>query len=366
MKRILVVFFALLTFSFAESHLMRFADVQGNKIVFTFENDLWLVEIDEQSFKGVAQRITRSNGIERFAKFSSDGSKIAFTANYEGNNDVYLMDLNRVDRTPIRLTYHPHSDLVLDWMPDGEHILFRAAREYPFRGHKLYKVAATGGFPEKLSVDRAGLASVSPDGKQLAYNRISREFRTWKRHQGGTAQDIWVGSLDKMNYKPVTTFPGTDNFPMWYNDYIYFVSDRSDGTLNLYKFHVPSAKITRLTHYNDYDIKYPSIGDRYIVYQYAETLYLFDLENEQTIKLNISVPTDRSMARLKPIDGSKYTGSFALSPDGNRVVMEMRGEVINLPAEKGPVYNLTNTSGIREKGAIWSPDGNNVVYLSDK
>ncbi len=363
LKRIFAFLF-FLAFSFnlatAESHLMRFADVSETDIVFTYENDLWLVPIDG----GKAKRITNSEGTEIFAKFSPDGSKIAFTANYDGGNDVYVMEKD--GSTPVRLTYHPASDLVLDWFPDGKHILFRSVREYPTRAHMIYKVSVDGGMPVKLPVDRAGLASLSPDAKSVAYNRGSREFRTWKRHKGGTAQDIWVGSFEKGDFARITTFEGTDNFPMWRGNFIYFVSDREDGTLNLFKYDLSAKQTTRLTFYNDYDVKYPSIGKNHIVYQYGESIYLFDLKTEKSKLVNIETFSDAVLTREDYIDAEKFTGGFHLSPEGKRAVMDIRGEIINLPADEGVVYNLSESSASREKNPVWSPDGKWIAFFSDK
>ena len=366
MGKLILFLFMILFFSIAviqaESFLMRYADVSAENIVFTYESDLWLVSING----GKAKRITRSNGSEVFAKFSPDGSMLAFTANYDGGSDVYIMDVN--GSIPKRLTYHPAQDLVLDWFPDGKHILFRSRREWPYRADMLYKVSVDGGMPEKLPVDRAGLASLSPDGKMLAYNRISREFRNWKRYQGGRAQDIWVGSLIKMDYQPITDFIGTDNFPMWYKDQIYFTSDREDGTLNIYKINPTTKETKRLTNYNDYDVKLPSLGDRYIIFQNAASLYLLDLENEsaQPKKVNIEIPTDGTILREDYIEATDFTGAFGLSPSGKRALIEIRGEIINLPAEEGIIYNLSQESGSREKNPAWSPDGKKVAFLSDK
>ncbi|HES59392.1 MAG TPA: hypothetical protein ENO18_03085, partial [Caldithrix sp.] len=357
-----MLLFLIISIGRAESFLMRYADVSADNIVFTYESDLWLVSVNG----GKAKRITRSNGSEVFAKFSPDGKMLAFTANYDGGSDVYIMDIN--GGIPKRLTYHPAQDFVLDWFPDGKHILFRSRRAWPYRGDMLYKVSIDGGIPEKMPVDRAGLASISPDGKMLAYNRISREFRNWKRHQGGTAQDIWVGSLSKMDYQPITDFIGTDNFPMWYKDQIYFTSDREDGTLNIYKINPATKETIRLTHYKNYDVKLPSLGDKYIVFQNAAQLYLLDLENEtsQPKKINIEVPTDGTILREEYIDAAKFTGAFGLSPSGSRALIEIRGEIINLPAEEGVIYNLSQASGSREKNPAWSPDGKKIVFLSDK
>ena len=361
---VLLILFLVLIFNSlqAESHLMRYADVSSDKIVFTYESDLWLVAFEG----GKAKRITRSNGLEVFAKFSPDGKMLAFTANYDGGSDVYIMAVD--GGIPKRLTYHPAQDLVLDWFPDGKHILFRSRREWPYRADMVYKVSIDGGMPEKLPVDRAGLATISPNGKMIAYNRGSREFRTWKRHQGGTAQDIWIGSFANMDYKPITDFVGTDNFPMWYKDTIYFTSDRDDGTLNLFKINPSTKETSRLTFYKDYDVKFPSLGDKYIVFQNAAELNLFDLENESAkpIKINIEIPTDATIVREDFVDASKFTGAFGLSSSGKRALVEMRGEIVNFPTEEGIIYNVSRASGSREKNPAWSPDSKKVVFLSDR
>ena len=290
MRRIFFILSALLIIgqSFAdESRLMRFADVSQDKIVFTYEDDLWIVDIDG----GIAKRITRADGLEIYAKFSPDGSKLAFTANYDGGNDVYIMDSE--GGIPKRLTWHPASDLVLDWFPDGKYIMFRSRREYPNGTDRIYKVSISGGMPVKLPVDQAGLATLSDDGESVAYNRISREFRTWKRYKGGMAQDIWVGKFSDKNYRLVTSFNGTDNWPMWRGDNLYFTSDRNDGTMNLYMKNLKSEdKPVQLTFSKLYDVKYPSIGPNHIVYQQEGFLNLYDLNRGKTERLKIDVPTD--------------------------------------------------------------------------
>lgn len=339
---------------------MRYADVSEKHIVFTYESDLWLVSIEG----GEARRITRDDGSEVFAKFSPDGKKLAFTANYDGGSDVYVMDVN--SSIPVRLTYHPAQDLVLDWYPDGKSILFRSRREYPFRADMLYKISIEGGMPEKLPVDRAGLASLSPNADQIAYNRNSREFRNWKRHQGGTAQDIWVGSLSTKDYQKITSFVGTDNFPMWHGEAIYFNSDREDGTMNLYQYHLGSKQIERLTPYKDFDVKYPSLGVNHIVYQYKESTHLLNLTDGTLRKVNIHIPTDQVITRNAFIENSRFVGGFGLSPKGSRVVMDIRGEIVNIPADEGVSYQLTQSSSSHEKNPVWSPDGKWIAFFSDK
>lgn len=342
------------------THLMRYADVHRDQLVFTYEGDLWLASTEG----GDARRITNDPGSEVFGKFSPDGKHLAFTAQYDGGTDVYVMDAR--GGPPRRLTFHPAPDLVLGWFPDGKHVLFRSRREYPFRGEEIYQVSIDGGMPQKLPVDRAGLTALSPDGKQIAYNRISRETRTWKRHQGGTAQDIWMGSLEKLDYRKITDWPGTDNYPMWRGNAIYFTSDREHGTLNIYKYDLTTQEVTALTSYKDYDVKYPSMGVDQIVYQYGETLHLLDLNTGKTRMVPARIPTDRVRMRPEFVDVSPKTGSFSLSPTGKRMLLEARGEILNLPVEDGEPINLTKTTGSREKNAAWSPDGRWVAFFSDR
>jgi len=341
-------------------HLMRLADVHEDWIVFTYEDDLWLVP----SSGGAARRLTNDPGTEAWAKFSPDGRLIAFTGQYDGGTDVYVMDAQ--GGVPRRLTYHPAADRVLGWWPDGRSVLFRSNRDYPTRGEEVYRIALDGGMPEKLPVDRAGLADVSPDGKLIAFNRISREAATWKRHRGGDNQNIWLGSLEKLDYREIARTDWTENFPMWRGNAVYFNSDREDGTLNIYKYDVGSGQVTRLTHYKDYDVKYPSIGPNHIVYQYAETLHLLDLNSGQTRMVPVQIPTDLIRMRPELAEVAPSSGSFGLSPSGVRMLLEARGEILNLPVKDGDPINLTDAPGSREKNAAWSPDGRWIAFLSDK
>lgn len=346
----------------AQSHLMRYPDIHGKSLVFTYEGDLWLASVDG----GSARRITSDPGEERYAKFSPDGKWIAFTGSYDGGVDVYVMPAE--GGVPKRLTYHPHRDNVLGWFPDGKRILFRSARALPFQGEEIYSVSVDGGDVERLPVDRAGLTALSPDGSMIAYNRLSRETATWKRHQGGDAQDIWMGSLAKGDFRKITDWKGTDNYPMWDGDAIYFTSDREAGTLNIFRYDTKSGRTEAMTHYTDYDVKYPSLGTHEIVFQNGETLHVLDLATGSVRDLAIRLDSDRVPVRTDWEDATEHTGVFGLCPQGKALVLESRGEILVVPAEKddGPGWNLTRSSGSHDKDPAWSPDGKWVAFLSDR
>ena len=343
-----------------ESYLMRYADIHGNQIVFTYEDDLWLVP----SSGGNAHRITHHPGTERYAKFSPDGEWIAFSGEYDGGYDIYVMPA--AGGVPRRLTYHPSGDRMLEWYPDGTSILFRSRRAFSYRAEEVYRISVDGGMPERLPIDRGGLASLSGDATKLAYNRISRETRTWKRYQGGMAQDIWLANFTSGEIRKITDWVGTDNYPMWYGDGIYFTSDRNDGTLNLFRHDAGSGEVTTLTRYRDYDVKYPSVGDGRIVFQYGEELHVLDLASGAVRKIDVHLPTDLVHMRPELVEISPRAGSFGLSPSGKRVLLEARGEILNLSAEEGDPINLTDTSASREKNAAWSPDGRWIAFVSDR
>lgn len=361
---VLVVFLASATLHAApESRLMRFPDVHGDKVIFTYAADLWIVSAEG----GVARRLTTHPGGEMLGKFSPDGKTIAFTASYDGNTDIFTIPAE--GGQPKRLTYHPYSDLVLEWHPSGEKILFRSARNSEGnpgpRYRKLFTIAANGGYPEQLPLFEGELTSYSPDGKRIAYNRMSREFRTWKRYKGGMAQDIWIYDLEKNEVDKLTDYEGTDAFPMWYEDKIYFISDR-EHTMNVYCFELGSRKIRKITNHRNYDVKWPSLGGDAIVYENGGYLYLLDLATEETKKIPIEIPSDLVLRRSHFEKVGQMISSGGISKTGKRAVFEARGDIFTVPAEKGEIRNLTHTPGIRERNPVWSPDGKWITYLSDK
>ena len=342
-------------------YVMRYADIGHGRIIFTYEDDLWLVP----DTGGEARRITSNPGLELDAKISPDGTMVAFTGNYDGGMDVYVMDIE--GGVPRRLTYHPAMDLVADWCPDGKGVVFSSNRRAPSFASELYRVSLDGGMPTRLPVDRGSLASMAPDHSGLAYNRYGRHVRTWKRYQGGNAQDIWVKDFASGEITRITDWSGSDQFPMWSADgNIYFASDRQDGTLNIYGYDTASGRTRRLTFFKQYDVKYPSLGEGRIIFQHGPGLSVLDLASGEVAAVPITIPSDRRLVRTELVKPSPRTGSFGLSPGGERAIIEARGEILNLPTDEGDPLVLTRTPGSREKDAAWSPDGRWIALVSDR
>jgi tricorn protease len=346
-----------------EGRLMRYPDINGDKVVFTYGGDLWIVS----SGGGMASRLTTHPGYEALAKFSPDGKQIAFTGSYDGNADVFIMPAEGGE--PKRLTFDPAQDIVVGWYPTGEKVLFRSnmlSKTNPGpRYNRLFLIDAKGGFPEVLPLFEGGLTSYSPDGKRIAYNRMETESRTWKRYEGGMQQDIWLYDFEKNTSERLTDYPGFDGFPMWYKNSIYFISDR-DHTMNIYCLDLATKKVRKVTNHDEFDVKWPSLGGDAIVYENGGWLYVLDLKTEKTKKIDVEIPSDLVLRRPAFKKVGSAIGDFAISRTGKRAVVEARGDIFTIPAEKGEWRNITNTQGIRERAPAWSPDGKWIAYCSDK
>jgi tricorn protease len=363
-----VLLFVTLTFVFlfipltaGQRHLMRFPDVHEGSglVVFVYGEDLWKAPLAG----GEAARLTLNDGSERFPRFSPDGKTIAFTGQYDGNSDVYVMNVNGGDIT--RLTFHPDSDDVVGWHPLKNKIIFRSGRETFSRDNRLYMIAPDGSGFEPLIMHEASFASFSPDGKKVAYNKVRREYRTWKRYQGGLAQDIYLYDLETHKDVKLTRFKGTDRAPMWIGAKIYFSSDR-DQVLNIYSYDTVSGKVDQLTRHREYDVRRPGMGMSSIVYELGGELWLLDVKTGKSAPIPVTIHADAPETRpfIKKVDGD-ITG-YELSPSGKRALIVARGEVFTVPQENGPTRNLTQNSGSWDRDAVWSPDGKTIAYLSDK
>ena len=344
------------------ARMMQFPDVSATHITFTYGGDIWVVAKEG----GTAYKLTSAKGTELFARFSPDGKQIAFSGNYNGNVDVYVMP--SLGGLPLRVTHHGMSDRLLDWYPDGNSLLFASSRESgKQRFSQFYKVSKSGGLPEKLTVPYGEFGVLSPDGKQVAYTPKSRVFRTWKRYLGGMATDIFIFDFNKKTAENITNNIANDELPMWSGNKIYFLSDRGTNKRNnIWSYDLSSKQTKQLTSFDDFDIHFPSIGNGEIVFEAGGLLYLLDLTTEKYKVININVVTDESTLMARNENVEKLIQSFSLSYNGNRTLFEARGEVFSVPTENGPVINLTQTPGVAERFPAYSPNGKFAAYFSDK
>jgi tricorn protease len=323
---------------------------------------------------GTARKLTSDIGYELFARFSPDGKHIAFNGQYDGNTEVYLIPAE--GGIPKRLTYTATlnrddvsdrmgpNNIVMCWQ--GNDTIIYRSRGIEFNDFigQLFKVSIYGGPSTQLPLPRGGFCSYSPDLKKMAYNRVFREFRTWKHYRGGQADDIWIYDFASKEIENITNNPAQDIFPMWYGNKIYFTSDR-DYRLNLFSYNLDTKETKKLTDFKEYDVKFPSIGDNAIVFENGGYIYRFDLSTEKAEKVTININEDFSIGRGKLIDVSKNITNFEISPDGNRALFGARGEIFTVPAKNGNTRNLTNTSNVHERDSKWSPDGKWIAFISD-
>ncbi len=346
-----------------DAGLFRFPDVSKTQIVFTYANDLWIIPKDG----GKATKLSSPPGVESYPKFSPDGQNIAFSGNYDGNNDAYVIPVN--GGVPVRLTAHGHSDRVVDWVPDGKKVLFASGRESEkARYNQFYTVPAHGGPVEKLPLAYAEFGSYSPDGKQIALVFRSQVGRNWKRYRGGWKADIQVFNLSTRESKNLANEQDAGmEFPMWNGNHIYFLSDRgAELRMNLWKYDMNTKAYTQVTNFKNDDVHYPSMGPDDIVFEAGGRLYLYSIASGKQKTIDVEVVTDKALLKPKVESADKLIQNLSISPDGNRVLIQARGDVFSVPAENGFIKNLTRTSGSAERYPSWSPDGKWIAYWSDE
>lgn len=354
----------------AQTKLLRFPDIHGDKVAFTYAGDIWTASTSG----GAATRLTTHPGMELFPKFSPDGQWIAFTGQYDGDEQVYVIPA--AGGVPRQLTFYPsrgplpprwgYDNQVYGWTPDGKSIVFRSLRDYfELADSRLYTVSLDGGLPVALPMPKSGAGDLSPDDTQAVYSPLFRDFRTWKRYSGGWAQQLYIFNLKSHATEKITNDPRAHRDPMWVGDKIYFSSD-SDDTYNLYSYDIKSKKTTQLTHSKKWDVRWPSTDHKNrIVYESAGELQVYDIASGKTSPISITVPTDALAMRPSRVSAANNIEWASLSPKGERALFVARGDVFTAPIEHGATRNLTNSSNAHDKFAIWSPDGAKILYVSD-
>jgi tricorn protease len=342
--------------------MLRYPAVSKTQIAFVYAGDVWLVSKEG----GTAVRLTASPGEESFPRFSPDGSKVAFSASYDGNVDIFVIP--SAGGEPTRLTYHPMADRVIGWTPDGARVLFASGRESGRQRYsQFYTVGLDGGLPEKLPIPYGEFGAYSPDGAQFVYMPMSQDFRTWKRYRGGWSPDLYLFNLKTKAARNITDNPANDAQPMWHGNTIYFVSDRgANERNNIWAYDLKTNAPRQVTRFNDFDITFPSLGPDGIVFQAGGRLYYLDLATGKEKEVPVRVVTDETTLRTRTAKVESLLQGASVSPTGKRATFEARGDVFSAPAEFGAVVNITRSSGVAERYPRWSPDGKSVAFWSDR
>ena len=345
--------------------MFRFPDVSDSDVVFVYANDLWTVPLEG----GTALPLASPPGVESMPRFSPDGDRVAFVGNYEGGRDLYVLPVD--GGMPHRVTHHPAGERLSDWSPDGDLLYSAGGMGGVPRAERIYRVDADGGLPAALPMPYGANAAIHRDGAWVAYTPIQRDGRTWKRYRGGMASDIWLVNLETGESRRVTDWEGTDSFPMWHGDDLYYLSDGGDEhRLNLWKYDLEDGDRTQLTRFANYDIKWPAIGPENaparVVFQNGPSIWVFDARSNASNPLEIDIPGATASLRPSMVDASEFLQAWSPSPSGKRVAVQARGDLWTLPASNGTPRNLSRTAGHAERSPSWSPDGQWIAYFSDE
>ncbi len=354
-----VLVFGLTAAAQSAHPLLHAPSVSRTQVAFVYGDDIWSAPRNG----GDAHPLTTGPGTKSVPAFSPDGNWIAYTGNIDGNADVYVIPA--AGGVPRRLTHHPAADLVIGWTPDGKRVLFRSSRNAFSSPQRLFTIGLEGGLPYEIPLPEAVNGSFSADGKQLAYVPFQNGQQAWKRYRGGSAPRVWIANLADSSTVAVPRDASNDNSPMWVGDKVYFLSDRS-GSITLFSYDTRTKRVDQALAPQGGDIKYASANGSTIVFEQVGTLRMFDTQTGKASDLRVNVAGDLPNLRAHFEAVGQRVTNFGISPAGARAVFEAHGEILTVPADKGDIRNLTNTTGVAERDPAWSPDGKWIAYFSDE
>jgi len=345
-----------------ETLLLRSPSVSQDKIAFAYAGDIWVAGKDGSN----PRRITVNPDVEAEPMLSPDGKWIAFSGNYDGNNDVYVVSAN--GGIPRRITFHPYGDVVRGWHGNDK-ILFSSAREsYSPRYHKLFEADINGGLPQALKMPEAHQGNISPDGKYTAYIKNpdptdrAGVYRPFKHYRGGNMPKIWIFNNQTRETVEVSAAGSNNTRPVWMGNAVYFLSDRN-GTTNVFRYQLSDKQVTQITNHKDFDVKTLTSDGNSLAYEQAGKIHLWEAGRSKDLEIALQADLPYKRPHLA---GDVSIRNMQISPTGVRAVVEARGEILTIPAEKGDIRNLTNTTGTHERDPSWSPDGKWIAYFSDE
>lgn len=352
---------AIVDINAAEIRLMRYPDICRGQIVFCYGGNIYTATSEGREVK----QLTDYPGEEEYPRFSPDGRYIAFTAEKEGNKDVYVIPSGGGDAR--RLTFHPADERVVDWSPDGSEIYFCSnGQSFNVRVSRLYAVPAVGGLPVVLDPGEVEQADVDETGTRIAFCRTSIATYPWKGYRGGSVPDIWIYNFSDKSAVRIIADSTINHCPLWIGNRIYFVSDKGETReQNLWMYDMVSKETRQITFYKEWGVRWPGKGDEDIIYENEGRLFLYNTRSEKIVSLKIELNPDNSV--LKPVekDVSSRIRRPVLSPDGKKVLLSARGDLFCIDTENNSTQNMNLSPGVNERGAVWSPDGEEYTFISD-
>lgn len=346
-----------------ETILLRNPDISDQHIAFVYAGDIWLADKNGDN----PRRLTVNPGVEENPRFSPDGQQIAFTGNYDGNTDVYVVSIH--GGTPKRVTFHPSADVLRGWLNNNE-VYFTSTREFTYSlGSRLYKTSLNGELAKPLLMPEAYQGSPSPDGRYWAYIKntdpTERDRVAFKRYRGGGMPSIWIFDTQTQDVETIPGERSNDVKPVWLGSKVYFLSDR-DKIVNIFSYDTQTKAVEKLTNYKDYDVRTLSGKGNQLTFEYAGRLHILDVANKKANSLTIRVHADAMYKRPHYVDMGRDIRSYTISPTGQRALFENRGEIFSVPKEKGDARNISNSPGSHERFPAWSPNGKWISFISDK